>query len=107
MAFKNWWVKELTEDCVDNYGHHVAAGFRMIKGRYIEGASEKSYSINYHILKKNVYVLKESVLYPFVNFDITKTFYFIRNNDYCGILSHVEHFRVSALKLLKSVKTCG
>ena len=54
-------------------------------------------------MKKNVYVLKGSVVHPFMNFDITKTFYFIRNNDYCGILSYVEHFRASALKLLKSV----
>ena len=36
----------------------------------------KSLHINDRIIKKNVYVFKESVVYPFVNFDIRKNFYF-------------------------------
>ena len=52
--------------------------------------------INYRVMK-NVYVFKEGFVYPFVNFGIRKNFYFIRNNDYCGILFYVQHFEMSAL----------
>ena len=46
-------IKEL-EDSVDDYGHHVAAGFWVIKGRSLERASGKRNRINHHIMKKNV-----------------------------------------------------
>ena len=90
-------IKELIEDSVDDYGHHVASGSPVMKGRYIERASEKSNRINYRIMKKNAYVFKESVGYPFMNVEIRKKFNFIRNNDYFDILSYVEHFGMFAL----------
>ena len=55
-------IKELIKESVDDYGHHVAAGVHVIKGRYLERASEKSNRTNYHIMKKNVYVFKHSVV---------------------------------------------
>ena len=90
-------IKELIEDSVDDYGHHVASGSPVMKGRYTERASEKSNRINYRIMKKNAYVFKESVGYPFMNVEIRKKFNFIRNNDYFDILSYVEHFGMFAL----------
>ena len=90
-------IKELIEDSVDDYGHHVASGSPVMKGRYIERASGKSNRINYRIMKKNAYVFKESVGYPFMNVEIRKKFNFIRNNDYFDILSYVEHFGMFAL----------
>ena len=48
-------------------------------------------------MKKNAYVFKESVGYPFMNVEIRKKFNFIRNNDYFDILSYVEHFGMFAL----------
>ena len=68
-------IKELIEDSVNDYGHHVAAGFCVIKVRYLEQATEKSNRINYRILKKNVYVFKESAVNLTVNFDIRKNYY--------------------------------
>ena len=58
-----WFLKideimELTTNSVDGYGHHIAAGFRVIKGRYLEQASEKSNIRNYLIIMKNVMCLK-------------------------------------------------
>ena len=55
-------IKELIQESVDDYGHHVAAGVHVIKGRYLERASEKSNRTNYHMMKKNVYVFKHSVV---------------------------------------------
>ena len=68
-------IKELIEDSVDDYGHHVAAGFCVFKVRYLEQATEKSNRISYRILKKNVYVFKESAVNLIVNFDIRKNYY--------------------------------
>ena len=53
-------IKDLIEDSVDDYGHHVASGFHVIQGRYLEWASEKSNGINYCII--NVFLFKESAL---------------------------------------------
>ena len=39
---------------------------------------------------KNVYAFKQSAVYPFVNTDIRKNFYCIRNNDYCDISSYIQ-----------------
>ena len=74
---------EPIEDSVDDDGHYVAARFSLIKGKYLEWASEKSSRINYH-MKKNVYV------YQFVNFDIRKNFT-------SGIMIAVTFFPISSI----------
>ena len=61
---------------MDDYGHHVAAGVCVFKVRYLEQATEKSNRISYRILKKNVYVFKESAVNLIENFDIRKNYYY-------------------------------
>ena len=66
---KIYHIKELIRDSVDEYGHQVTAGFCAVKGRYLEEASEKSIRINYCTMKKKVFVLKETVEDPFMDYE--------------------------------------
>ena len=96
-----WFVKMENEfepsEEVDDYGHKVPAGQSCIRGSYLEKTSTNKNGDNYKLMTKIVYFYKESVVYPFVNFEKQKLHYTISKNDLCEIISYVQHFGMSAL----------
>ena len=90
---------------MDDYGHHVESGFCVIKVRYLEQATEKSNRINYRILKKNVYVFKESAVNLTVNFDIRKNYHcdiiVISSTLECLHYKNVLHILIFILHTIK------
>ena len=48
-------------------------------------------------MRKTTFFYKESVAYPFVNFDYRKHLYVISNNDFCDVISYVDHYGMAAL----------
>ena len=44
-----------------------------------------------------MYFFEEDIVYPFAIFEINNCTYLITYNEYCNILSYVEHFRMVSL----------
>ena len=85
-------IKELIEDSVDDYGHHIAAGFRVIKGRYLEQASEESNRISYHIMKKIIFILEKTFTPSGIM--ITVTFFPISSTLECLHYKNIVHILI-------------
>ena len=97
-----WFVKvvdkiKATEDIVDEYGHKILEGQIYLKGHYLERISDTKKNIKYKLMNKTVYFFKENTVYPFVNLEINNCTYLITYNEYCNILSYVEHFGMVSL----------
>ena len=56
----------------DGYGHMIPAGHSYVRGKYMEKQGETKHGKRYTCMKKDVYFYKESVVYPFVNFQQQK-----------------------------------
>ena len=73
----------------------VSSDHTILSGRYLEKKKEKKDGTYYHISKKQVFIAKESVVYPFVNFKHEHKGksgeLFLSNDDYTEILNFFEH----------------
>ena len=99
---KVWFVKvvdeiKATEDIVGECGHKIIEGQIYLKGHYLGRISDTKKNIKYKLMNKTVYFFKENIIYPFINFEINNCTYLITYNEYCDILSYVEHFGMVSL----------
>ena len=79
----------------DHTIHTILPAQTYITGHYLEKKKEKKDGKYYHISKNQVFIAKESVVYPFVNFKHEHKGksgeLFFSNEDYTEILNFVEH----------------
>ena len=91
-----WFVKVTDNDClndqscVDDYGNPVGQGVRYLKGQFLERIDEKNDHKLYKLSKKQTFFYKESVAYPYVNFQETKKGFALKNSDLIEIIQFVE-----------------
>ena len=93
-------VDNATDISSDKVGHTILSGQTYITGRYLEKKKEKKDGTYYHISKNQVFIAKESVVYPFVNFKHEhkgKSGELFLNEDYTEILNFVEHTNMAML----------
>ena len=98
-----WFVKivceqDAEEDVVDDYGFRVALGQRYLKGHYVEQSKCTNKGREFKVAHKKVtYFFKESVVYPFVQFELLNNIYFLSNNNLVDILYYVEQNGLDSL----------
>ena len=75
-----WFIEIIDEgfahndNIVDDYGHQIALGQNYLIGHYFErDFSSSKHEQLYTCMKKKIFFYKESVVYPFVNFQSNKT----------------------------------
>ena len=69
----------------DDYGHFIASSQKYIADKYLEIIAKKQ-CLTYQLMKKNVYFYKESIIYPYVEFqNNNKDVYTISNMEYCAV----------------------
>ena len=86
-----------TAEMTDDYGHKVIQGQVCFKGRYLEKDSTSRKEQSFKLMNKFAFFFKDNVVYPFVNFTEKKDLYVITNNDFCDVISYVEHYGMSVL----------
>ena len=94
-------VDNATAVSSDHTIHTILPGQTYITGHYLEKKKEKKDGKYYHISKNQVFIAKESVVYPFVNFKHEHKGksgeLFLSNEDYTEILNFVEHTNMAML----------
>ena len=97
-----WFVKvvdeiKATEDIVHEHDHEIIEGQIYQEGHYWERIRDTKKNIKYKLMNKIVHFFKENIVYPFINFEINNCIYLTTYNEYCDILSYVEHFGMVSL----------
>ena len=85
----------------DKQSHLILPGQVYITGRYLEKKRELKNEIFFKIINHQVFIAKESVMYPFANFQFAYKGkpgeLFLRNLDYIEMLNFVEHSNMAML----------
>ena len=99
-----WFVKVTQEvefadkNMEDGYGNIILMGQHYLKGNFLE---REYMTTKGHIFKvnkkKETMLFKETILYPFVNFQERKKGLFLSNNDYVDILLYTQNSEVTGL----------
>ena len=91
-----WFVEIVKSKCemdvylIDDYGHTAKAGMKFVVRHFLElQYTTKKYHV-YNVSKKNTFMYKESVLYPFVNVSVTKIGIVIANEEFTEIFSYIQ-----------------
>ena len=97
-----WFIKiegeSITkEEICDDYGVKVGLGQKYLYGKFLEKEGTCRGGQKFKLMRKTTFFYKESVVYPFVNFDYRKHLYVISNNDFCDVISYVDHYGMAAL----------
>ena len=91
-----WFMKVIVNDClsdgscVDDYRSAVGQGVRYLKGHFLEKIDEKDDHKLYKLSTKQTLLYKESVVYPYINFQETKKGFALKNSDLMEIIQFVE-----------------
>ena len=92
-----WFVKIVNTSCIgngndsDDYGHTIPIGTHYLKGHFMEKTAHSTKTHQtYSLSKKTTYFYKESVVYPFVQFEESKKGFKLDGNHYTEILNFVE-----------------
>ena len=88
------------ENVSDDFGHSVAAGQSYLVCNYLEKHEPARNGYRYHRNQnKVVFVFKESIVYPFVNFKPTgkKEKFFLADSDLCDIIYYIENSKMAFL----------
>ena len=80
-----------TREEVDDYGNSIPAGTIYFCGNFLERDTVGMKSVTYKLSHKTTYFYKESVIFPYVNFDEGKKGCVFTNEDYTDILVYIEH----------------
>ena len=98
------WFLQLTVESqantrvVDDYEHIVPEGVDYLKGHYLEKVDETIKVYKYQLMhKKSVFFYKESVVYPFVNFQATQKHLLLLKRDYVDMLYYLEQNGVATM----------
>ena len=88
-----------SEDIItDDFNHQISTKQIYYKCHYLEKSVECSTGYTYiENRKKVVFVYKEAIIYPFVNFGAKKDILFITMADYCDVLHFIEHSSMASL----------
>jgi len=81
---------ECSKEATDDYGLKVAEGITYSKGHFLERSSEKKNGQIFKLSKKVAFFFLESVVYPFVTFDVSEKGYFMSNEVYSDILLYIQ-----------------
>ena len=97
-----WSMKIISERVAeskieDDYKHVVQKGDTYIEGRHLEEDGTTRSELKFKLMKKVVFFRKESVVYPFVNFQRKDDTHLVSKQDYCDILHYVDHYGMAAL----------
>ena len=98
-----WFVKiivdeiEADHDMGDDYGHTVATGVSFFTGNFLEEMYAVKDGCYYKMCKKDTFIFKESIVYPFVQFQPRKKGYFLPNTDLVEILNYIEQNGLASL----------
>ena len=97
-----WFIKiegesVTKEEICDDYGVKVGLGQKYLYGKFLEKEGTCRGGQKFKLMRKTTFFYKESVAYPFVNFDYRKHLYVISNNDFCDIISYVDHYGMAPL----------
>lgn len=90
-----WFIRIIKEDVavseiMDDFGH-VANGMKFFRGNYLEQNKPVKDGVLYHLnSKRETFIYRESVVYPFVQFETRKNFFFLHNNELLEIINFVE-----------------
>ena len=91
-------------DTADDYNHKIKAGQSYLSGHYLEEITHKTKKGGYLYYvddNKTVFVFKECIVYPFVQFEeikiSKKQYLFLANEEYCEIIYFIEETKMGAL----------
>ena len=97
-----WFFKIISEgvaekNIFDNDGHCILKGNAYIEGYYLEYEKDKKRLKVYKEGKNSVYCYRSSVVYPFVQYMQKDDKYHIKNDDFCDVISYVQHNGLQSL----------
>ena len=90
----------------DDYHNNIVAGQSYFSGHFLEEVTNKTQKGGYLYYvneKKTAFIFKESIIYPFVQFEEAKIknkkqeYLFLSNENYCDILYFLEETKMAAL----------
>ena len=92
-----WFIKitnisSVIDSISDDYGNKIAPGQQYLEGHFMEEtvSSLKGYTYKLNE-KKKTFFFKETVVYPFVQFEETKKGHFITMQQFTDIINYVEY----------------
>ena len=83
-------VEEALDDKLDSYGHAIPPGHMYVRARYLERMGDTNKGQKYKLMSKEVFLYKESIVYPFVNMEQKKDHYFISKSAFYDVLTYAE-----------------
>jgi hypothetical protein len=93
-----WFVKITAQDNAktniqDDYSHMIFKGENYLTGRYLEYHSETYKHKKYNVMKKDLFIREESVIYPFVLHEINEKQHVckISFQEYTDILNYIDN----------------
>ena len=95
-----WFVKvdseeeTSSEEVADDYGNVIIPGQIYFKAKFLEKVSAKKNSQKYKLMKRNTFVYKSCIVYPFVNYSLDGEFYVITDSDLCEVIAYVEKYGI-------------
>ena len=100
-----WFVKINKIDCcgngngkdTDDYGHVIPPGAKFLKGHYLEKLVHATTASQTHTFYKGYLLYKESVVYPFISFELSKRGFNLNMLHYIEILKIVKQNSFSRL----------
>ena len=92
------WFVYVTAEAVakgnlcDDHMHHTFEGEEYLECKYLEYENETKSIMKYRLMKQTVYIRKESIIYPVVDYNINKNnLYTISKVEYTDILNYVDN----------------
>ena len=74
-------IEVTNANMVDDYRHTITAGMEYLVGSYLKKCNETKKGPLFKIMGKDVFFFRETIVYPFVNFQEQKGNYLIANHD--------------------------
>ena len=88
--------QSMNQETADDYGN-VAARQTVLEGNFMERVDLTKRKHKFKLLDKTTFFCKESVVYPFINFERMVNFYILTVEDFHEIITYVEHHGMISL----------
>ena len=79
------------ESVTDDWGQQIGPGHTYIEGRYCLPKKAKRNGTIYKIDSRKVYLFKECIVYPFVQFEVLGADLFLATTELCIVVNAVEN----------------
>ena len=92
-----WFIYVIAEgiakgNLCDDHMHHIFEGEEYLECKYLEYENETKSIMKYRLMKQTVYIRKESIIYPVVDYQINNNnLYTISKVEYTDILNYVDN----------------